>query len=79
MDFWLDQKGPPLPSINLEDDGEGEDGEGLDEGMVDKARELALRNPNLSASALERRLKIGGSRAEQIVEVLEDEGLLIPR
>ena len=79
VDFWLDQKGPPLPSINLEDDEEGEDGEGLDEGVVDKARELALRNPNLSASALERRLKIGGSRAEQIVEVLEDEGLLIPR
>ena len=80
VDFWLDQKGPALPPINLEDDGEeGEDGEGVDEGMVDKARELALRNPNLSASALERRLKIGGSRAEQIVEVLEDEGLLIPR
>ena len=80
VDFWLGQKGPPLPPINLEDDGEeGEDGEGLDEGLVDKARELALRNPSLSASALERRLKIGGNRAEQIVEVLEDEGLLIPR
>ena len=80
VDFWLDQKGPPLPPINLEDEGEeGEEGEGLDEGLVDKARELALRNPNLSASVLERRLKIGGGRAEQIVEVLEDEGLLIPR
>ncbi len=80
VDFWLGQKGPPLPSINLEDDGEeGEDGEGLDESLVDKARELALRNPSLSASTLERRLKIGGSRAGQIVEVLEDEGLLIPR
>ncbi len=80
VDFWLGQKGPPLPPINLEDDGEdGEDGEGLDESLVDKARELALRNPNLSASALERRLKVGGSRAEQIVEVLEDEGLLVPR
>ena len=80
VDFWLDQKGPPLPPVNLEDDGEeGEDGEAPDESLVDKARELALRNPNLSASALERRLKIGGSRAEQIVEVLEDEGLLVPR
>ena len=80
VDFWLDQKGPPLPPINLEDDFEdGEDGDGLDDDLVDKARELALRNPSLSASALERRLKIGGSRAEQIVEVLEDEGLLIPR
>lgn len=80
VDFWLDQKGPPLPAINLDDDGEeGEDGENLDDSLVDRAREMALRNPNISASALERRLKIGGSRAEQIVEALEEEGLLIPR
>ena len=78
--FWLDQKGPPLPPINLEDDDEdGEVGEGPDEGLIDKARELALRNPHLTPSLLERRLKIGGNRAEQILEVLEDEGLLIPR
>ena len=80
VDFWLNQKGPPLPPIILEEDeGDEEFGDSVDESLVDKARELALRNPNLSASVLERRLKIGGSRAEQIVEVLEDEGLLIPR
>ena len=80
VNFWLDQKGPPLPEINLEDDEEdGEFGDSVDESLVDKARELALRNPHLTSSLLERRLKIGGSRAEQIVEVLEDEGLLIPR
>ena len=79
VDYWLEQKGPPLPEINLEDDDEdGETGGNLDETMVDKARELALRNPHLTSSLLERRLKIGGSRAEQIIEVLEDEGLLIP-
>ena len=80
VNFWLDQKGPPLPAINLEEDEEdAEFGESVDESLVDKARELALRNPHLTPSLLERRLKIGGSRAEQIVEVLEDEGLLIPR
>ena len=80
VDFWLNQKGPPLPPVNLEDDEEdGEFGDRVDESLVDKARELALRNPHLTSSLLERRLKIGGSRAEQIVEVLEDEGLLIPR
>ena len=79
VDFWLDQKGPPLPSINLEDnEEEGQMGDNVDEGLVDKARELALRNPHLTSSLLERRLRIGGSRAEQIVEILEDEGLLIP-
>ena len=79
VDYWLEQKGPPLPEINLEDDEEdGESAGSLDESMVDRARELALRNPHLSSSVLERRLKIGGSKAEQILEVLEDEGLLIP-
>ncbi len=81
VDFWLDQKGPPLPAISLEDgeEGVGELEEGLDENLLDKARELALRNPNLTSSLLERRLKIGSARASQIVEALEDEGLLIPR
>ena len=80
VDYWLEQKGPPLPAINLEDEEEeGEFGDSVDESMVDKARELALRNPHMTPSVLERRLKIGGSRAEQIVEVLEEEGLLIPR
>ncbi|MDE2779755.1 MAG: DNA translocase FtsK [Chloroflexota bacterium] len=79
VEFWLDQKGPALPPINLEDDDEGELGDGVDESLVDRARELALRNPHMTSSLLERRLKIGGNRAEQIIEVLEDEGLLIPR
>ena len=79
VDYWLEQKGPQLPEINLEDDEEEDGFSGhLDESMVDRARELALRNPHLTSSLLERRLKIGGSRAEQIIEVLEDEGLLIP-
>ena len=80
--FWLEQKGPPLPVISLEDaeDGEEDDDEdAVDETMLEKARELALRNPSLTSSLLERRLKIGGSRAAQIVERLEEEGLLITR
>lgn len=84
VDFWLDQKGPPLPAINLDesadadDDREDADG-GVDESMLEKARELALRNPHLTSSLLERRLKIGGSRAAQILEELEEEGLVIPK
>ncbi len=83
VDFWLEQKGPPLPAINLEEfdgvDGDEADAGGLDEETLEKARELALRNPHLSSSLLERRLKIGGSRAGQILEELEEEGLVIPR
>ena len=78
--FWKSQKGGPLPEILLEgdEDEEDEDGE-LNEHMLDQARELAVRSPRLTASVLERRLKIGKQRAEQVLEHLEDEGLVIPR
>ena len=83
VDFWLEQKGPPLPAINLDEsadlDGDDADSGGLDETMLEKARELALRNPHLTSSLLERRLKIGGSRAGQILAELEEEGLVIPK
>ena len=42
----------------------------------EEARELAARNPQLTNSYLERRLKIGGRKAEEIMELLEDEGFL---
>ena len=83
VDFWLEQKGPLLPVINLDEsadlDGDDADSGGLDETMLEKARELALRNPHLTSSLLERRLKIGGSRAGQILAELEEEGLVIPK
>jgi DNA segregation ATPase FtsK/SpoIIIE, S-DNA-T family len=80
VEFWLEQKGPPLPVISIADQGEDvESEEELDDRMLDSARELALRNPHLSSSLLERRLKIGGRKAAQLIEQLEGEGLVIPR
>jgi S-DNA-T family DNA segregation ATPase FtsK/SpoIIIE len=80
VEFWLNQKGPPLPVIPIDDtDEEVEEEDNLDEQMLERARELAIRNPHLSSSFLERRLKIGGSKAAQIIELLEEEGLVIPR
>ena len=79
VEFWLEQKGPPLPEISIDDEaGDLEDSDSVDESTMDKARDLALRNPHLSTSLLERRLKIGGHRATQLLELLEDEGLVIP-
>ena len=79
VEFWTEQKGPPLPAISLEVTGElDEDGNLVDSDILEKARGLAIRNPHLSASFFERRLHIGGAKAEQIVEILEDEGLIIP-
>ena len=80
VDHWVKQEGPPLPVIAMSDpdaeDGEDEDS---DDRLLDQARDLAVRLPNLSSSLLERRLKIGGSRASQLMESLEDEGLLVSR
>ena len=78
VNFWLQQKGPPLPVIPLDDAGDDEeDADEMDEEALRQARELALRNPRLSTSFLERRLKIGGRRATEIMDVLEDEGLVV--
>jgi S-DNA-T family DNA segregation ATPase FtsK/SpoIIIE len=80
VEFWANQKGPPLPVIPMGDVGDlDEDEEEVDERLMDQARELALSNPRLSSSYLERRLKIGGWRATQIMGLLEDEGLVVPR
>lgn len=78
VDHWASQKGPPLPEIPMGDVAD-DDEEEVDERVLDQARDLALRHPHLSPSFLERRLKVGGWRAAQIVEILEDEGLLVNR
>ncbi len=80
--FWTEQEGPPVPPINLltsDDDDDDTEHLGLDANQMDMARDLAARNPNLGTSILERRLKVGGRRAEEILETLEDEGFLVPR
>ena len=79
VDFWTNQKGPPLPEISIEDSEELEpETDHLDSQMLGQARDLAITNPYLSSSVLERRLKLGGHTASQIIEALEDEGLVIP-
>ena len=80
VEFWANQKGPPLPEFSMQiddEDEEDENGYGEDT-MLDQAREYAMRNPHMSASYLERRLRVGRSRADQLLEALADEGLVIP-
>ena len=79
VEFWKEQEGLPVPPIDLVSSDEDEQG-GLiaDARQLDDARELAAKNPSLSVSVLQRRLKVGGERAEEILEVLEEEGLLVP-
>ena len=79
VDHWVKQEGPPLPVISMSDPEAEDDDDDPDDRLMDQARDLAVRLPNLSSSLLERRLKIGGSRAAQLIESLEDEGLLVSR
>ena len=84
VDFWRNQQGPPLPPIDLaeEDEPAGEpDPENIDDiyqgNILDQARDLALRNPRLTSAMLERRFKVRKSIADELVEELRGEGLVI--
>ncbi len=79
VEFWLGQDGPPLPTLNMgepeTDENEGE----VDARIMEEARELGARNPQLTSSYLERRLKIGSRKAAEVMETLEEEGFFDPR
>ncbi len=86
IEFWRNQQGPPLPVINLDDDdsdaaessADKDAADNLYDGnYLDQARDIALRNPRLTSVMLERRFKIRKSEADEILEDLKAEGLVI--
>ncbi len=84
VDFWRNQQGPSLPPIDLteEDEPAGDpDPENIDDiyqgNILDQARDLALRNPRLTSAMLERRFKVRKSIADELIEELRGEGLVI--
>ena len=78
--FWKGQVGPPLPHIPLHEHREvpSHDTDLHTDDLLDSARELAERYPHISPSVLQRRLQIGYAKAKELIEMLEDEGI-IPR
>ena len=78
--FWREQKGPPLQEIPMGEDEDEDEGEewGVEDRIMEQARDVALRNPHISSGYMTRRFKIGEQRANQIMEALEEEGLVIP-
>ena len=79
IDFWKEQKGPPLPDMPLQepDEEEVEDmREPLGDDLLEKARELCDKYQHVSPAMLQRRLQIGYTRAMQLLEVLEEEGVV---
>ena len=85
VDFWRNQIGPPLPPINLDDDDDApfdpDEPERPDDlyqaDILDQARDLALRNPRLTSAMLERRFKVRKSMADELIDELRGEGLVI--
>ncbi|MCE2463931.1 MAG: DNA translocase FtsK [Dehalococcoidia bacterium] len=83
VEFWKKQSGPPVPEIPLDESYPPESGPDSEEeededDVLDKARELAERYQNLSASVLQRRLQVGYPKAMKLMKQLEEEGLVSP-
>ena len=78
IDFWKEQKGPPLPDMPLREPDEDEEDvrEPLEDDLLEKARELCDKYQHVSPAMLQRRLQIGYTRAMQLLELLEEEGVV---
>ena len=78
IDFWKEQKGPPLPGMPLREPDEDEEDvrEPLEDDLLEKARELCEKYQHVSPAMLQRRLQIGYTRAMQLLELLEEEGVV---
>jgi len=79
---WLKKQGPPQldPSVlepPVEDRKTGSGGSDGDE-LFDDAARLVVAERQASASFLQRRMRIGFSRAARLIDIMEQEGLLGP-
>jgi S-DNA-T family DNA segregation ATPase FtsK/SpoIIIE len=89
VEFWKDERFSELTPETADDlleqalaDANGGDANldvDFDDPVVEKARELTLQHQRISPSLLQRRLKVGQLKANKIIEILEDEGLVGPR
>src|ERR1700677_1638208 len=83
---FLKSQGQPeyLDAVTLEDDPEGEDGEGFPTGaeadesgdLYDRAVAIVLRDKKCSTSYVQRRLSVGYNKAASLVERMEKEGVV---
>ena len=73
--FWGNQRHKEMTEINLDElvVPEGGQGGSPDDALLKAARELQREHNQISASFLQRRLRIGYPRAARIMEQLQDE------
>lgn len=74
-DINLGENGRSLGSEKTIFDAMVEDGEDRDE-LFDEAKEIVIRSKKASTSYLQRRLKVGYSRAARLIDELEDAGIV---
>jgi DNA segregation ATPase FtsK/SpoIIIE, S-DNA-T family len=84
----LKTQGAPeyLDAITIEDEQQGEDGEGFPTGaegeeggdLYDRAVAIVLRDKKCSTSYVQRRLSVGYNKAASLVERMEKEGVVSP-
>jgi len=80
---WLKKQGKPDldPDVlrpPLEAEGPGGDGADNDDELYDEAARLVVAERQASASFLQRRMRIGFSRAARLIDLMERDGLLGP-
>jgi S-DNA-T family DNA segregation ATPase FtsK/SpoIIIE len=89
VEFWKDERFSELTPETADDlleqalaeanGGEADIEVDFDDPVVDRARELTLQHQRISASLLQRRLRVGFLKANKIISLLEEEGLVGPR
>jgi S-DNA-T family DNA segregation ATPase FtsK/SpoIIIE len=79
---WLKKQGKPEldPSVLAGPDESGSDGGAgaIDDDLFDQAARLVVQERQASASFLQRRMRVGFSRAARLIDMMEREGLLGP-
>ncbi len=80
---WLKKQGPPQLDMSVLDapvgaKGEGEAGDDGDDDLYDEASRLVVTERMGSASFLQRRMRIGFSRAARLIDLMARDGLLGP-
>ena len=89
VEFWKDERFSELAPENADElleqaladanGGESNIDVEYDDPIVEKARDLTLQHQRISPSLLQRRLKVGLLKANKIIEILEEDGLVGPR
>ncbi|HYL06599.1 MAG TPA: DNA translocase FtsK 4TM domain-containing protein [Thermoanaerobaculia bacterium] len=80
---WLKKQGKPdldpdVLRAPAESEGAGGDGADSDDELYDEAARLVVAERQASASFLQRRMRIGFSRAARLIDIMERDGLLGP-